>query len=113
MREQNEYQWGEIVTNDCYHLKTLGFTPDIIYDIGANIGMFTRHALTLWPYSRVVSVEPHPETFQILKRNVAGYPNVTCIEAAIGKSPIRFGGQKLDSGHHWYGACVEDFDVGS
>jgi FkbM family methyltransferase len=54
-----------------------------ILDIGANVGSFALWATRRWPGSRVRSFEPNPETFAILKRNVAGYGQVQPFNAAI------------------------------
>lgn len=53
-------------------------------DIGAHIGYFSRHfAELVGPSGRVFAFELHRETFQILRRNVARYPNVTAEELAV------------------------------
>jgi len=40
-----------------------------ILDIGANIGMYALWALKKYPYSKIYSYEPMPETFKYLERN--------------------------------------------
>jgi FkbM family methyltransferase len=58
---------------------------DYILDIGANFGRYTYHFSRLsGPNGRVISMEPIPSTFQILKSNVAklGLGNVVCINQA-------------------------------
>jgi FkbM family methyltransferase len=54
-----------------------------ILDIGANVGSFTLWANMRWPGSVIHAYEPHPETFEMLERNVAGLPNVTCHRQAV------------------------------
>jgi FkbM family methyltransferase len=54
-----------------------------ILDIGANVGSFALWAVRRWPGSRVRSFEPNPETFAILKRNIAGYGLIQPSNAAI------------------------------
>ena len=54
-----------------------------ILDIGANVGSFALWATRRWPGSRVRCFEPNPETFAILKRNLAGYGQVQPFNAAI------------------------------
>lgn len=54
-----------------------------ILDIGANVGSFALWAVRRWPGSRIRSFEPNPETFAILKRNVAGYGLIEPRNAAI------------------------------
>jgi len=59
---------GEIVGRDIYKLQSLvALPPDVVFDIGANIGVFTHYARKLFPNAWVVAVEPHPENFAILK----------------------------------------------
>lgn len=73
--------YGEVVTEDIYHVRDLedvvsindpehihrkghkrrfNFTPDTVIDLGANVGIFSRYAKSLWPDALVVSVEPNP-----------------------------------------------------
>ena len=54
-----------------------------ILDIGANVGAFSVWATRRWPGSTIRAFEPNPETFAILKRNVADLAHVTPVNAAI------------------------------
>jgi FkbM family methyltransferase len=49
-------------------------TAPIVNDVGGHVGGFAWYALKRWPDARVTSFEPHPETFALLKGNVAGLP---------------------------------------
>lgn len=53
-----------------------------ILDLGANVGSFSLWAHHRWPRSRIIAYEPHPQTFEMLKKNVAGLPNVECVNSA-------------------------------
>ena len=75
-------------TGDEYRLRSLGFTPDVIYDIGADVGSMTLFAHGLWPEARIVAVEPFGPSYERLLRHVEGIPQITAIHAAIGKSPL-------------------------
>lgn len=61
-------------------------TGDTVIDAGAFIG---RHALAyardVGPTGRVIAIEPHPENFRLLQRNVKqnGYANVSCVQCAL------------------------------
>jgi FkbM family methyltransferase len=58
---------------------------DYILDIGANFGRYTYHLSKLaGPNGRVISMEPIPSTFKILKSNVARFAlrNVVCVNQA-------------------------------
>ncbi len=54
-----------------------------VLDIGANVGSFTIWANMRWPCSRIHAYEPHPETFRMLTRNVAGLSNIVCHNVAV------------------------------
>lgn len=55
-----------------------------VLDIGANMGVFAIACCQLFPGARVMSFEPHPETFQHLKHNVSGMPVEVHNQAVIG-----------------------------
>jgi FkbM family methyltransferase len=61
----------------------------IAVDLGANFGMYTKVLSDLvGPAGKVISVEPVPQTFEALSRNVQrlGMRNVTCVNVAISDS---------------------------
>lgn len=70
--------------SDEYRLSKIGFSPDVVYDIGADVGSVTMHAHKLFPKAKVVAVEPHPWSYPRLAKNVAGIPEIVAINAAIG-----------------------------
>lgn len=76
--------WQEVVGRDIYGLKPLAQIPfKIIIDIGGNIGAFAVHARSLFPESRIISVEPGPEAFKILCENASGL-NIETHKMAMG-----------------------------
>ncbi|MCU0303752.1 MAG: FkbM family methyltransferase [Thermoanaerobaculales bacterium] len=66
----------------------LGETATVV-DIGAGIGELAIHLAAGQPARRVIAVEPAPDTFAVLERNLArnGIANVTAVRAAIGAGP--------------------------
>jgi FkbM family methyltransferase len=57
-----------------------------ILDIGANIGAFTVLAATANPRAKLVAVEPVPETYSLLQRNLASncmQPRVTTLQCGV------------------------------
>jgi FkbM family methyltransferase len=79
--------YGEVVTYDIYRLKKIPFKPDIIFDFGANIGVFTRYARTLFHDALIVSVEPHPDNIKLFKEFTNDKNNIL-IEKAIGRGKM-------------------------
>ncbi len=61
----------EVLIEGVYQLEAVPFAPDLVLDLGANIGLFTLLAARRWPKSNLVCVEPHPTTFSFLCDNLA------------------------------------------
>ncbi len=61
----------EILIERVYNLEVVPFVPDLVMDLGANIGLFTLLAARRWPQAGFVCVEPHPTTFSFLCDNLA------------------------------------------
>lgn len=74
--------YGDVVTEDIYRLRSLDFQPDVIFDIGANIGYFTHLARGLFPNALIVAVEPHPENIRIFQENCPE-PGLVATEADV------------------------------
>ena len=75
---------GEYDYNNMNLLKiVLTQRPATFVDVGANIGSYTMVASQI-PGTQVVSIEPHPVTFTLLKQNARlnGRDNVTCLNIA-------------------------------
>lgn len=58
-------------------------TIKTVVDVGAHIGMFSLLARFLHPEARIIAVEPHPDNYATLARNVAGL-DIETVERAIG-----------------------------
>ncbi|MFC5743634.1 non-ribosomal peptide synthetase [Dyella tabacisoli] len=57
-----------------------------IVDVGANIGLFSLYALEHAPGSRVIAIEPVPQLWTQLRRNVAAYgERVVSVNLALGE----------------------------
>ena len=56
----------------------------LIFDIGANVG---RWALANEKGNTILAVEASPKTFEELTKNVKGYENIQCVQAAVSSNP--------------------------
>jgi FkbM family methyltransferase len=65
------------------------FHPDLILDIGSNIGASILYFHKQFPAARIIGFEPHPETFQVLKKNVTGLDSVTVLNCGLGAADAR------------------------
>lgn len=66
------------------HKRKFNFVPSVIFDLGANIGVFTKYCRGLFPDAKIISVEPHPENFKHLVPD----ENTICINKAIGNGKV-------------------------
>jgi FkbM family methyltransferase len=65
-----EVIYNDVFTHNTYFFKTDDPEPRII-DCGGHIGLAVLYFKSLYPGSRIVTFEPNPETFALLKRNIA------------------------------------------
>ncbi len=74
--------------------------PRTIVDAGANVGFASVYFANQFPDARIIAIEPEPSNFELLKRNVAPYPNVTPLLGALWNSDSQI--NLLDGGDgHW------------
>jgi len=92
----------QICIQDCYRLKQLPFVPDVILDIGANIGVFTSYVRFLFPKADIVAVEPNLRNRMLLRDHTAHFPKIIYMRAALGTGKIWRA--KRDIEPPWYGA---------
>lgn len=57
--------------------------PKVIIDAGANIGLASIYFANKYPRAKIISIEPEKTNFDLLKKNVAPYKNVTPVQAAL------------------------------
>ena len=76
--------YEEVFVKEIYNFVSSNKTPYII-DAGANIGLATIYFKTLYPEAEIVSFEPDPYIFNILKYNLdsTGISNVTIHQKAL------------------------------
>ena len=60
--------------------------PRTIVDLGANIGIAAAWFRSRYPEAMIVAVEPDPDSFAKLERNLAGDRLITLVNAAVGAS---------------------------
>ena len=67
---------AQIIVNDEYNLNQFLKEDSVVFDIGANIGVFTCFSAKLAQKGKVSAFEPVSMVFDILKKNVKDYENV-------------------------------------
>ena len=61
---------------------------EIIIDIGGHIGLFSLYASLKNPDGKIISIEPHPQNFSLLKENLNnnGFTNIKILNKAVSNS---------------------------
>lgn len=90
--------FGEVVTCDTYKLHQLPFQPDVILDVGANVGVFSRFARGLFPKAKITALEPDPQNCNYFKLLVPEKDNITLVRKALGNGNILFHGLTARNG---------------
>jgi FkbM family methyltransferase len=75
----------------------------VIVDCGANIGITSLFLAARYPAAKIMSVEPPPENFALLKTNVAKIPRILPIRACVTGTPqsvVRFTADHAAWGNH-------------
>jgi FkbM family methyltransferase len=110
-RHSLDNSWGEIfeaAIADVYGLRTLP-APDVIWDVGANIGGFTCVAAHTFPQASVVAYEPDPGAIEAFQANVKAnrLSNVTLVP-----HPVTGDGRQVDFSAKGGGGSSNIFSVG-
>src|SRR5688572_21096544 len=78
--------------------------PDVILDCGANVGYTAAYFLSRYPACRVVALEPDPDNFRCLARNLAPYgTRAESIHGALWSHcrPLKMAETMYRDGGHW------------
>jgi FkbM family methyltransferase len=66
------------------HVAKLGLMPDVIFDIGAAQGEWSRRASKIWPNARIVGFEPNESRVPDLEETKAKVPNFSYLRCLLG-----------------------------
>lgn len=75
----------EIFFSKSLDFKTSKKNP-IIIDAGANVGISAIYFKLLYPKAIITCIEPVPQTFANLKRNLKKYPDIQILHTAVGQN---------------------------
>lgn len=102
--------FGEVVTEDTYRIKELKFIPEIVVDLGANIGVFSRFARELFPLAKIISVEPDSMNREVFSEHTND-DNLILIPKAIGIGTIWKYTNVENGAHESYFSSNESFPL--
>jgi FkbM family methyltransferase len=63
------------------------YEPKYIIDAGANIGMAAIYFANKYKNAKIIAIEPESENYELLKKNIENYTNITTIKAALWGTP--------------------------
>ena len=78
----------------------------VIFDIGANIGIFARLCSTSQPKAKIVCVEPEDKNYTVLLKNVSDIQNIRAIKGALWNKNIDINLLARETGE--WGFCVSE-----
>jgi FkbM family methyltransferase len=93
---------------DAQYDSTLAVRPQVVVDAGANIGLASIFYANRYPEAKIVAIEPEPSNYEMLRKNVALYPNIVPIHAALWSENKMLSGSSVDTGHHAYQVSKEN-----
>jgi FkbM family methyltransferase len=83
-QHETDYMYAEIFDRRCYEHPRLDVPPAAcVFDVGANIGIFSLFALKAWHAGRVFAFEPIPDIYQVLAANFRHTDRVRALNYAI------------------------------
>jgi FkbM family methyltransferase len=75
---------GEMFVIDYIKKKVLGQKEIILFDVGANVGGYSKLLASRFVQSQIYTFEALPATFDLLTKNLATTKQVKCINKALG-----------------------------
>lgn len=80
--------------------------PDVIIDCGANIGLTSVFWKNKYPASKIISIEPEKNNFEILSKNMGNYDNTVLYNNGIWNKAARL--KIVDPGLGEWGFMVQE-----
>ena len=106
----DETTYNEIFLRGGYAF-TVPFSPKIIVDAGANIGLAAIYFTHQYPGAKVIAIEPEASNFAILAKNVRPYPSIVPVHAALwnrdGAISVGEPDPATGASGHWSFVCRE------
>jgi FkbM family methyltransferase len=67
--------------------RTWQYPIEVFFDVGANDGGTTKRAEHNFRDCQIIAFEPHPKTFEQLRKSASKFPNVELFNLALGSEP--------------------------
>lgn len=80
--------------------------PDVILDIGGNIGITSIYLANRFPNAKIFTFEPLPKNFEILQKNTELYENISVFNVGLGKEDGSFDIYMSEDSQNFGGASL-------
>ncbi len=116
-RSYDLYVLGEVFGEEVYAPQhSLPANPEVVVDLGANIGAFTVWAAEVWKPKTIVAVEMEADNFSVLQENVrlnSLHAKVKILEAAVWDEDRQVGIKRnsVNAGMHEASSSLEGGNV--
>jgi FkbM family methyltransferase len=87
--------------------------PQFIIDGGANIGLFAIYIKNKYPEATIICIEPDPENFELLLKNVSPYKNIYCENCGLWNKDTTLKVYDKYNQGKWAMVVEEDLDNGN
>lgn len=78
--------YQSLLVRTAYLLALEDVSLNNVIDVGANVGQFSLAVHQLSPTSKIIAIEPIPQIFQVMKKNISQISNIILLNTAIGDS---------------------------
>lgn len=85
--------------------------PDVIFDIGGNIGIASIYYAIKFPNAMIYTFEPIKENFEILSKNIKEYKNIKAFNIALGNEDGEIEMNLSDCDTNFGGGSMYDIGV--
>jgi FkbM family methyltransferase len=73
----------QIFIEENYYFFPNGFKPNVIVDLGANVGYSTLWYRKYFPHAKIIALEPEANNFKILLNNIESKEGISALQKAI------------------------------
>ena len=97
-----------LIENEEYGYFDLTYSPSVIIDAGANIGLASIYFMLKYPSAKILSIEPELENYNLLVKNTEKYQNILTFNVAL--SAFNGNGKIIDTGQGDLGYQVDMYN---
>jgi FkbM family methyltransferase len=91
----------QCIYNEEYNID-IDFTPKVIFDLGANIGLTTVFFKKQFPDAKIISVEPEDSNYNLLEKNTKNLCDISLYKAGIWNKSTNLLIEDNGLGHYGY-----------